>query len=82
MESPLPIPRSHVSGALAVPGTREDCAALLTACEAVLGVPGGAREVFGRRGERYFRFGAPVPETRRAGPSPRRQPPRPAAARR
>jgi 1-acyl-sn-glycerol-3-phosphate acyltransferase len=37
----------------AVPGTRENCAALLAAGEAVLVFPGGAREVYKRRGQRY-----------------------------
>jgi 1-acyl-sn-glycerol-3-phosphate acyltransferase len=37
----------------AVPGTRENCAALLAAEEAVLVFPGGAREVYKRRGQRY-----------------------------
>jgi 1-acyl-sn-glycerol-3-phosphate acyltransferase len=36
-----------------VPGTRENCAALLAAGEAVLVFPGGAREVYKRRGQRY-----------------------------
>jgi len=37
----------------AVPGTRENCAALLAAGEVVLVFPGGAREVYKRRGQRY-----------------------------
>jgi 1-acyl-sn-glycerol-3-phosphate acyltransferase len=37
----------------AVPGTRENCAALLAAGEPVLVFPGGAREVYKRRGQRY-----------------------------
>jgi 1-acyl-sn-glycerol-3-phosphate acyltransferase len=37
----------------AVPGTRENCAALLAAGEPVLVFPGGAREVYKRRGEEY-----------------------------
>jgi 1-acyl-sn-glycerol-3-phosphate acyltransferase len=37
----------------AVPGTRENCSALLAAGEAVLVFPGGAREVYKRRGQRY-----------------------------
>ncbi|WP_354701737.1 hypothetical protein DSM112329_02065 [Paraconexibacter sp. AEG42_29] len=37
----------------AVPGTRENCAALLAAGEAVLVFPGGAREVYKRAGQRY-----------------------------
>lgn len=37
----------------AVPGTRENCAALLAAGEAVLVFPGGAREVYKRRDQRY-----------------------------
>jgi 1-acyl-sn-glycerol-3-phosphate acyltransferase len=37
----------------AAPGTRENCSALLAAGEAVLVFPGGAREVYKRRGQRY-----------------------------
>ena len=37
----------------AVPGTRENCAALLAAGEPVLVFPGGAREVYKRRGQEY-----------------------------
>ncbi|HUO69664.1 MAG TPA: lysophospholipid acyltransferase family protein [Solirubrobacteraceae bacterium] len=37
----------------AVPGTRENCSALLAAGEPVLVFPGGAREVYKRRGQRY-----------------------------
>jgi 1-acyl-sn-glycerol-3-phosphate acyltransferase len=37
----------------AVRGTRENCAALLAAGEAVLVFPGGAREVYKRRGQEY-----------------------------
>lgn len=37
----------------AVPGTRGNCAALLAAGEAVLVLPGGAREVYKRRGQEY-----------------------------
>ena len=37
----------------AVPGTRENCAALLAADEPVLVFPGGAREVYKRRGQEY-----------------------------
>jgi 1-acyl-sn-glycerol-3-phosphate acyltransferase len=37
----------------AVPGTRVACAALLAAGEPVLVFPGGAREVYKRRGQRY-----------------------------
>lgn len=36
-----------------VPGTREDCGALLAAGESVLVFPGGAREVAKRKGEQY-----------------------------
>lgn len=36
-----------------VDGTRENCAALMRAGEAVLVFPGGAREVFKRKGEHY-----------------------------
>jgi 1-acyl-sn-glycerol-3-phosphate acyltransferase len=37
----------------AVPGTRENCAALLRSGEPVLVLPGGAREVYKRRGQEY-----------------------------
>lgn len=37
----------------AVPGTRENCAALLAAGEPVLVFPGGAREVYKRRDQQY-----------------------------
>jgi 1-acyl-sn-glycerol-3-phosphate acyltransferase len=37
----------------AVPGTRENCAALLAGGEPVLVFPGGAREVYKRRGQEY-----------------------------
>jgi 1-acyl-sn-glycerol-3-phosphate acyltransferase len=37
----------------AVPGTRENCARLLRANEPVLVFPGGGREVFKRKGEKY-----------------------------
>jgi 1-acyl-sn-glycerol-3-phosphate acyltransferase len=44
----------HLLAAMgAVPGTRENCAALLAAGEPVLVFPGGAREVYKRRGQEY-----------------------------
>ena len=49
----VPLWRSYLTRAGAVPGTRENCAALLTAGEPVLVFPGGAREVYKRRGQRY-----------------------------
>jgi len=49
----VPLWRSYLTRAGAVPGTRENCAALLTAGEPVLLFPGGAREVYKRRGQRY-----------------------------
>jgi 1-acyl-sn-glycerol-3-phosphate acyltransferase len=49
----LPLWRSYLTRAGAVPGTRENCAALLAAGEPVLVFPGGAREVYKRRGQRY-----------------------------
>jgi 1-acyl-sn-glycerol-3-phosphate acyltransferase len=36
-----------------VEGTRENCAALMRAGESILVFPGGAREVFKRKGQRY-----------------------------
>ena len=49
----VPLWRSCLTRAGAVLGTRENCAALLAAGEPVLVFPGGAREVYKRRGERY-----------------------------
>ena len=49
----VPVWRDVLRGAGAVPGTRENCAALLAAGEPVLVFPGGAREVYKRRGQRY-----------------------------
>jgi 1-acyl-sn-glycerol-3-phosphate acyltransferase len=49
----VPVWRDLLRGAGAVPGTRENCAALLAAGEPVLVFPGGAREVYKRRGQRY-----------------------------
>lgn len=45
--------RDLLSSMGAVPGTRENCAALLAAGEAVLVFPGGAREVYKKRDQRY-----------------------------
>jgi 1-acyl-sn-glycerol-3-phosphate acyltransferase len=45
--------RGLLAGMGAVPGTRENCAALLAAGEPVLVFPGGAREVYKRRGQEY-----------------------------
>lgn len=45
--------RTLLTRAGAVPGTRENCAALLAAGEPVLVFPGGAREVYKRRGQEY-----------------------------
>jgi 1-acyl-sn-glycerol-3-phosphate acyltransferase len=39
-----------------VDGTRENCAALMAAGKSILVFPGGAREVFKRRGEKYQLF--------------------------
>jgi 1-acyl-sn-glycerol-3-phosphate acyltransferase len=49
----LPLWRDLLVAMGAVPGTRENCAALLAAGEPVLVFPGGAREVYKRRGQRY-----------------------------
>lgn len=49
----VPLWRDLLTAAGAVPGTRENCAALLAAGEAVLVFPGGAREVYKRRNQRY-----------------------------
>lgn len=49
----VPLWRSWLASSGAVPGTRENCAALLTAGEPVLVFPGGAREVYKRRNQRY-----------------------------
>ena len=49
----LPLWRDLLARLGAVPGTRENCAALLAAGEPVLVFPGGAREVYKRRGQRY-----------------------------
>jgi hypothetical protein len=49
----LPLWRDLLVRMGAVPGSRENCAALLAAGEPVLVFPGGAREVYKRRGQRY-----------------------------
>lgn len=49
----IPVWRELLSEMGAVLGTRENCAALLRAGEAVLVFPGGAREVYKRRGQQY-----------------------------
>jgi hypothetical protein len=49
----LPLWRDLLVRMGAVPGTRSNCAALLAAGEPVLVFPGGAREVYKRRGQRY-----------------------------
>jgi len=49
----VPVWRSWMAGSGGVPGTRENCAALLAAGEPVLVFPGGAREVYKRRDQRY-----------------------------
>lgn len=49
----LPLWRDLLVRMGAVPGTRENCAALLAAGEPVLVFPGGAREVYKRRGQQY-----------------------------
>jgi len=49
----VPLWRDLLLGMGAVLGTRENCAALLAAGEAVLVLPGGAREVYKRRGQQY-----------------------------
>jgi 1-acyl-sn-glycerol-3-phosphate acyltransferase len=49
----IPFWRDMLAAGGAVEGTRENCAALLAAGAGVLVLPGGAREVYKRRGERY-----------------------------
>ncbi len=49
----IPLWRSWLASSGGVPGTRENCAALLAAGEPVLVFPGGAREVYKRRSQRY-----------------------------
>ena len=49
----LPLWRTLVASKGAVPGTRENCAALLAGGQPVLVFPGGAREVYKRRNQRY-----------------------------
>ena len=49
----VPVWRRLLAGSGAVPGTRQNCAALLAAGEPVLVFPGGAREVYKRRNQRY-----------------------------
>jgi 1-acyl-sn-glycerol-3-phosphate acyltransferase len=49
----IPVWRDLLAEMGAVPGTRENCAVLLRAGEAVLVFPGGAREVYKRRGQEY-----------------------------
>jgi 1-acyl-sn-glycerol-3-phosphate acyltransferase len=49
----VPVWRRLLAGSGAVPGTRRNCAALLAAGEPVLVFPGGAREVYKRRNQRY-----------------------------
>jgi 1-acyl-sn-glycerol-3-phosphate acyltransferase len=49
----VPLWRELLARMGAVPGTRENCAALLAAGEPVLVFPGGAREVYKRRGQEY-----------------------------
>jgi 1-acyl-sn-glycerol-3-phosphate acyltransferase len=49
----VPLWRRVLASSGAVKGTRENCAALLAAGEAVLVFPGGAREVYKRRNQRY-----------------------------
>lgn len=49
----VPLWRDLLAGMGAVLGTRENCAALLAAGEPVLVFPGGAREVYKRRGQQY-----------------------------
>lgn len=48
----VPLWRRCLAGSGAVPGTRQNCAALLAAGEPVLVFPGGAREVYKRRNQR------------------------------
>ena len=49
----VPLWRRLLAGSGAVPGTRQNCAALLAADGPVLVFPGGAREVYKRRNQRY-----------------------------
>jgi 1-acyl-sn-glycerol-3-phosphate acyltransferase len=49
----VPFWRRWLVASGAVPGTRQNCAALLAAGEPVLVFPGGAREVYKRRSQRY-----------------------------
>ncbi len=49
----IPVWRDFLHGIGAVRGTRENCARLLEAGEAVLVFPGGGREVFKHKGEKY-----------------------------
>lgn len=49
----IPVWRGWLASSGGVAGTRENCAALLAAGEPVLVFPGGAREVYKRRNERY-----------------------------
>ena len=49
----VPVWRSLLRSFGAIPGTRGNCAALLAAGEAVLVLPGGAREVYKRRHQSY-----------------------------
>lgn len=49
----VPLWRDVLASSGAVPGTRANCAALLARGEPVLVFPGGAREVYKRRNQRY-----------------------------
>jgi 1-acyl-sn-glycerol-3-phosphate acyltransferase len=49
----VPVWRELLGAFGCVPGTRENCAALMRARQPVLVFPGGAREVFKRKGEAY-----------------------------
>lgn len=49
----IPVWRDLLTGMGAVVGSRDNCRALLGSGEGVLVLPGGAREVYKRRGERY-----------------------------
>lgn len=49
----IPVWRDLLSRFGTVDGTRENCRALMRAGESILVFPGGGREVFKRRGERY-----------------------------
>lgn len=49
----IPVWRDLLSRFGTVDGTRENCRALMRARESILVFPGGGREVFKRRGERY-----------------------------